>query len=130
MNEVEFERVATSFATFHQESAPLFGCTKARSRSEQYLRGLLVRQSDRRNVENLAEVIAGATTCTLLRLLTEAPWVPEPVIDRLQRYVRPRLRPRDGVWVLDETGFPKRGKKSVAVAQQYCGTLGKIANCQ
>lgn len=130
MNEVEFAQVARSFATFHQEFAPLFGRTEARSRSEQYLRGLLVQQTDRRNAENLAEVIADATPRTLQRFLTEAPWAPEPVIDRLQRYVGPRLRQRDGVWVLDETGFPKQGKKSVGVARQYCGTLGKIANCQ
>ena len=130
MNEVEFARVATSFATFHQEFAPLFGRTEARVRSEQYLAGLLVQQTDRRNAENLAEVIAGATPRTLQRFLTEAPWETEPVIDRLQRYVGPRLRQRDGVWVLDETGFPKQGKKSVGVARQYCGTLGKIANCQ
>ena len=51
----------TSFAAFHQEFAPLFGRTEARERSEQYLRGLLVQQTDRRNAENLAEVIAGAT---------------------------------------------------------------------
>lgn len=75
-------------------------------------------------------MIAGATPRTLQRFLTEAPWAPEPVIDRLQRYVGPRLGHRDGVWVLDETGFPKQGKKSVGVARQYCGTLGKIANCQ
>jgi SRSO17 transposase len=130
VNEVEFERVATSFATFHQEFAALFGRTEARSRSEQYLRGLLIQQTDRRNVENLAEVIAGATPRTLQRFLTEAPWETEVVIDRLQRYVGPRLCHRDGVWVLDETGFPKQGKKSVGVARQYCGTLGKIANCQ
>jgi SRSO17 transposase len=54
----------------------------------------------------------------------------ERVIDRLQAYVGQRLSTLDGVFVVDETGFAKQGKKSVGVARQYSGTLGKVANCQ
>ena len=130
MDLVKFEQVAASFATFHQEFAPLFGRTEARERSEQYLRGLLVQQTDRRNAENLAESIDGATPRSLQRFLTESPWADEPVIDGLQRYVGRRLNRPDGVLVLDDTGFGKQGKKSVGVARQYSGTLGKVGNCQ
>jgi SRSO17 transposase len=130
VNQGEFDQVATSFAAFHREFAPLFGRKEARERSEQYLRGLLVQQTDRRNAENIAETIDGATPRTLQRLLTEAPWPTEPVIDRLQGYLGARLSTPEGVFVIDETGFPKKGKKSVGVGPQYCGVLGKIANCQ
>ena len=130
MNEIEFERVAMAFATFHQEFAPLFGRTEARERSEQYLRGLLVQQTDRRNAENLAETIEGATPRSLQRFLTESPWDDEAVIERLQRYVGQRLNHGEAAWVLDDTGFAKQGKKSVGVARQYSGTLGKVGNCQ
>jgi SRSO17 transposase len=130
MNLAEFERVAASFATFHQEFAPLFGRTEARARSEQYLRGLLVQQTDRRNAENLAEVIAGATPRTLQRFLTEAPWDDQPVVARLQGYVGRRLAGELNVFVVDDTGFAKQGIKSVGVARQYSGTLGKVGNCQ
>jgi SRSO17 transposase len=130
MDQVEFERVAGSFATFHQGFAPLFGRLEARQRSEQYLRGLLVQQTDRRNAENLAEIIAGATPRSLQRFLTESSWDDEAVIDQLQRYVGQRLLQAEGVWVLDDTGFAKQGKKSVGVARQYSGTLGKVGNCQ
>ncbi len=68
---------AGSFAAFHQEFAPLFGRTEAQRRSEQDVRGLLVQQTDRRNAENVAEMIEGATPRTLQRLLTEAPWATE-----------------------------------------------------
>jgi SRSO17 transposase len=81
---------------------------------------LLVQQTDRRNAENVAEVIAGATPRTLQRLLTEAPWPTEPVIERLQAYVGARLNTPEGVFVIDESGFPKQGRKSVGVARQYC----------
>lgn len=130
MNLAEFDRVAATFTAFHQEFAPLFGRREVRQRSEQYLRGLLVQQTDRRNAENVAEAIEGATPRALQRLLTEAPWKTEPVIDRLQQYLGRRLSTAEGVFVLDETGFPKKGTKSVGVARQYCGTLGKVGNCQ
>jgi len=130
MDQDAFDRVAASFTTFHQHFAPLFGRPEAQRRSEQYLRGLLVQQTDRRNAENVAEAVAGATPRALQRLLTDAPWRTAPLIERLQAYLAPRLNAPDGIWVLDETGFPKQGRKSVGVARQYCGTLGKVANCQ
>lgn len=130
MNPTEFAQVATAFAAFHQFFAPLFGRKEAQQRSEQYLRGLLVQQTDRRNAENVAEAITGATPRALQRLLSESPWETEPVIAALQAYLAPRLSVADGVFVLDESGFPKKGTKSVGVARQYCGTLGKVGNCQ
>src|SRR2546423_2404566 len=130
MDQAEFDRVAASFAAFHAEVAPLFGRKEAQRRSEQYVRGLLVQQTDRRNAENVAEMIVGATPRTLQRLLTEAPWPTEPVIDRLQAYLGARLNTPEGIFVLDESGFPKQGRKSVGVVRQYCGTLGKVGNCQ
>ena len=130
MDQEEFDRVAASLAAFHAHFAPLFGRKEAQRRSEQYLRGLLVQQTDRRNAENVAELIAGATPRALQRLLTEAPWPTEPVIERLQAYVAARLNTPEGIFILDESGFPKQGTKSVGVARQYCGTLGKVGNCQ
>jgi SRSO17 transposase len=130
MDQAEFDQAAAAFAAFHQYFAPLFGRKEARQRSEQYVRGLLVQQTDRRNAENIAEAVDGATPRTLQRLLTEAPWETAPVIDALHAYLAPRLSTPDGVFVLDESGFPKKGTKSVGVARQYCGALGKVGNCQ
>ena len=130
MDTATFDRVAEHFAAFHQHFAPYFGRPEAQRRSEQYLRGLLVQQADRRNAENLAEAVPGATPRALQRFLTEAPWSTAPVINALQQYLAPRLSAPDGVFVIDESGFPKQGKHSVGVAPQYCGALGKVANCQ
>src|SRR5437588_9877374 len=130
MDQAEFDRVAASFAAFHEEFAPLFGRKEARQRSDHYVRGWLVQQTDRRIAGNVAAMIAGATPRALQRLLTEAPWPTEPVIERLQAYLGARLTTPEGVFVIDESGFPKQGRKSVGVARQYCGTLGKVGNCQ
>jgi SRSO17 transposase len=130
MDATGFADVAMSFAAFHQQFAPLFGRREARQRSEQYLRGLLVQQTDRRNVENVAEAVAGATPRTLQRLLTEAPWDHDAVLMALQAYLAPRLNAPGGVFILAESAFPKQGSRSAGVARQWCGTLGKTANCQ
>jgi SRSO17 transposase len=130
MDVTELDRVDASFLRFHERFAPLFGRREARARSEQYLRGLLVQRSERRSAENLAEAIPGATPRTLQLFLSESPWSERAVMDALQAYVGERLGTADGAFLLDETGFPKQGKKSVGVARQYSGTLGKVGNCQ
>jgi SRSO17 transposase len=105
------------------------GRTEARERSEQYLRGLLVQQTDRCNAENLAEVIAGATPRALQRFPTEATWSDQAVTSHLQAYVGRRLGGALKVYIVDDTSFVKQGRKSVGVVRQYSGRLGKVANC-
>ena len=64
------------------------------------------------------------------RFLTEARWSGDTVIGRLQEYLAPRLGHPEAVLVFDGSDFPKQGRKSAGVARQYCGRLGKAANCQ
>ena len=130
MDGTELDRVNGLFLRFHARFAPLFGRREARARSEQYLRGLLVQRSERRSAENLAEAIEGATPRTLQMFLSDAPWSARAVVEELQRYVGERLGTAEGAFLIDETGFAKQGKKSVGVARQYSGTLGKVGNCQ
>jgi SRSO17 transposase len=94
------------------------------------VRGLLVGADDRRNAENLAEHVDGATARGLQRFLSEAAWSADRVIGYIQGDVAPLLEEPDAVFVVDETGFAKQGMKSVGVARQYSGTLGKVGNCQ
>jgi SRSO17 transposase len=130
MDVAAFDRVATTFAAFHAQFAPLFGRDEAQVHSEQYLRGLFVQHADRRNAENLAEAIAGASPRALQRFVTDSPWDDARVLTRLQRLVGAHLSAPDGVWVLDDSGFPKQGTHSVGVGPQYCGQVGKVTNCQ
>jgi SRSO17 transposase len=126
----DFERIEESFRQFHAALAPAFGRKQWRERSRDYLRGLLAQAQERGNAENLAEAVEGASPRVLQRFLTEAPWDAPAVLAALQQYLGPRLNHPEAVWAVDDSGFPKQGKKSVGVAHQYCGPLGKVAGCQ
>jgi SRSO17 transposase len=129
MELAEFERVYDTFCAFHAEFAPDFGRKQWRENSDDYLQGLLVQTEERRNAENMAEVLP-ISARALQRFLTDARWEDTAVTAHLQEYLGPRLTHPRAVWALDSSGFPKQGTKSVGVARQYCGALGKIANCQ
>jgi SRSO17 transposase len=129
MDRAALDRVSASFAEFHAYFAPLFGRKETRQRGEQYMRGLLTQAQERRNAENLAEIV-DVQPRVLQRFLSEAPWKHTPVISRLQAYLGPALSHAEAVLAVDESGFPKQGTKSVGVSPQYCGALGKVANCQ
>ena len=129
MDAAALARVYEVSQDFHAYFGSVFGRKQWRERSEEYLQALLVQSQERRNAENLSEAVA-ASPRVLRRFLTEALWDDDAVIGRLQEYLGPRLADPLGVWVLDGSDFPKQGVKSVGVARQYCGTLGKIANCQ
>jgi SRSO17 transposase len=127
---VELERLGDRFAELTRRYGPLFGSWSGWERGERYLRGLLVGRDERRNAENLAEHVDGATPRTLQRFLSEAPWSAERVIEQIQEDLAPLVEEPDAVFVVDETGFVKQGTKSVGVARQYSGTTGKVGNCQ
>ncbi len=124
-----FERVYGAFQNFHAYFAPRFGLREARDDSRHYLQALLVQSGERRNAENLSETVP-ASARAMQRFLAESPWDDDVVIGRLQEYLGPRLGHPEAVWVLDGSDFPKQGRKLVGVARQYCGSLGKVANCQ
>jgi SRSO17 transposase len=129
MDPEQFERVQEAFLAFHVEFAPHLGRKQWRERSRDYLRGLLVQGEERRNAENVSEAV-GVSARSLQRVLTEARWDDAAVTAHLQAYLASRLNHPDAIWVVDESGFPKQGKKSAGVSRQHCGALGKVANCQ
>ena len=129
MDAAAFEQVYGAFGDFHAYFASLFGRRETREHSGHYLQALLVQSGERRNAENLSETVPGSAR-GMQRFLTDSPWDDEAIIGRLQEYLGTRLEHPEGVWVLDGSDFPKQGRKSAGVARQYCGRLGKVANCQ
>src|ERR687896_1320803 len=113
---------------FFDPSAPLFRRPKSRHSLERYITGLLT-DLDRKNCDTIAAALAGTSTERLQHLLTDADW-DSLKLDEVRVRSLSAKSPNGGILVLDDTSFPKQGKASVGVARQYCGALGKRANCQ
>ena len=109
--------------------APRFGRAEPRRRARAYLRGLLA-PVERKNGWQLAEAVSDATPDGVQDFLSRVQWDADAVRDDLQAYVVEHLGDADGVAVLDETGFLKKGTKSAGVQRPYSGTAGRIENCQ
>lgn len=106
-----------------------FTRSEPRRRAAGYVRGLLS-GTERKNGWQLAEYLGDPTPDGVQHLLARADWDADAVRDDLIGYVAGHLGHPDGVLVVDETGFLKKGTKSVGVARQYSGTAGRIENCR
>ncbi|GGT86914.1 IS701 family transposase [Streptomyces lateritius] len=106
-----------------------FGRADLRRRMRDYVRALLG-PVGRKNGWQLAEHAGHRTPDGLQRLLNGATWNADDVRDDLQIYVADKLGQADGVLILDDTGFVKKGTTSAGVQRQYSGTAGRTENCQ
>jgi SRSO17 transposase len=106
-----------------------FGRRDLRVHAGRYLRGLISRVQ-RKNGWQLAEELGDSTPVNLQHFIARAEWSADSVRDDLQNYVAENLGQPDGVLIIDETGFLKKGIKSAGVKRQDSGTAGRIENCQ
>ena len=125
----EVARWASGIEGVHGCIASRFHRWEPRRRALDYLKGLLS-PVERKNGWQLAEQAGDATPDGVQRLLSTYVWDADLVRDDLRNYVVEHLGDADGVLVVDETGFLKKGTKSVGVQRQYSGTAGRIENCQ
>ena len=124
----EIEEMVDELATYHERFATGFGRVEQMRQSRTYLQGLL---SDlpRKTTEGMA-LEQGVNVRTLQHFIGQSPWTTAPVLALHQEQVGEALGETDGVMLIDESGVVKQGEHSVGVAAQYCGAVGKVANCQ
>lgn len=120
-------KIRQQLQSFVEEFAEDLGRSERRHWCGKYLEGLL-REGERKSIEPLAARVEGDDQA-LQQFVNQSPWDHRAVLHRLRRQMHPAAR-AGGVLVLDDTSLPKQGRHSVGVARQYCGALGKIANCQ
>jgi SRSO17 transposase len=113
----------------HARIAPRFARPEPRRRALAFLHGILSHTS-RKNGWQLAEHAREARPDGMQRLLASAVWDTDGVGDDLRTYTLEHLGNQSAIVVIDETSFPKQGKKSAGVGVQYCGTSGQVENCQ
>ena len=123
------------FAAYVEALAEVIGHADRMEPLRDYCRGLLL-PGERKSVEPIAAVTAPARVSakhqSLLHVVANAPWSNERVLGRIQALTLPIIEGSGAIeaWIIDDTGFPKKGRHSVGVARQYCGQLGKQDNCQ
>ena len=125
----DVRRWAAGLEEISARLSPHFARRDAHQRAMQYLRAL-VSPVERKNGWQLAEIAGERTPYGMQHLLGRAVWDVDLVRDALQAYVVAHLGDGEGMLILDETSFPKKGTKSAGVSRQYCGSLGKRENCQ
>jgi SRSO17 transposase len=126
---------AGRFTAFLGDLASVLGDARRCAAMFSYCTGLLL-PSERKSVEPIAALTAPRRTAaqhqSLLHFVGQGDWSDDAVMERIRAYTIPRIEAHGAIsaWIIDDTGFPKKGKHSVGVARQYCGQLGKQDNCQ
>src|SRR5262245_36769423 len=116
--------------------APDFPQSKPARGAGVYLHGLLT-DGERKSIEPLSRRVtlpSGLRSTdpeqALQQFVNQSPWDEQAVLSRYRALMAEHFGSPEGVFIFDDTSFPKRGRHSVGVSHQYCGALGKRANCQ
>jgi SRSO17 transposase len=122
--------LADELVAYHARFAPLFPRPEQRHGALRYLQGQML-DLERKAIEPLAHAVEGGNVQALQQFISQSPWDADAVLVAHQACVGETLGdPESGVLILDGCDFPKQGTESVGVARQWCGALGKRANCQ
>src|SRR5476651_1116943 len=135
MNQGSGRNIETRFAAYVERLSSVLGHADRVGPLRDYCTGLIL-PGERKSVEPMAAKTAPERTAaqhqSLLHFVGIASWSDQNVLAKVREMVLPSMERHEPIkaWIIDDTGFPKQGKHSVGVQHQYCGQLGKEANCQ
>jgi SRSO17 transposase len=128
----DIEHLVEELCTYHTIYSPLFQRREQREAAHTYLQGLLA-TLPRKSIEPMVLAVDGVAPKAVRAMqsfISEGPWNDERLLHQHWKEVETDLGADDGVLMVDGSDFPKQGGHSVGVKRQYCGELGKRANCQ
>jgi SRSO17 transposase len=125
----EVEGFLDELRQFHTRFRDCFRRSEPREHFFRYMVGQFS-TLERKSVEPIAVQTEATSIRAMQRTLSEVPWNDARMRHTYHQLVADDMGEPDGIIIVDESGFPKKGKASVGVARQYCGTLGKVDNCQ
>ena len=121
--------IAQELKGFHENFADCFYRSESRNNFYRYMAGQFS-PIERKSIEPIAFAIEGAKVRAMQRFVSDAPWKDERIMYKYRSFVNEDIGHPDGAIIFDETGFVKKGDDSIGVGRQYCGTIGKVDNCQ
>jgi len=126
----DVEALGEELLAYHQVFSPLFLREEQRHWALRYLQGQVL-ELERKAIAPLAQALEGGNVQAMQQFISAGAWDDAVILQRHQELVAQTLGDdATGVLILDGCDFPKQGKESVGVAPQWCGALGKVANCQ
>lgn len=114
---------------FHEQFADCFQRSESRDHFFNYMVGQFS-DLERKSIEPIALAVKDGNVRALQRFVSDAFWDDDKIRFKYRSCVNDDLSSPDGALIFDETGFVKKGQDSIGVARQYCGTIGKVDNCQ
>src|SRR6516225_821555 len=132
---MDLDQSEARFASYVAGLGSVIGHAERTRPLRDYCTGLML-PGERKSVEPMAALTAPARTAaqhqSLLHFVAQAPWSDQAVLSKVRQIALPAIEAHGPIesWIIDDTGFPKKGRHSVGVARQYCGQLGKQDNCQ
>jgi SRSO17 transposase len=125
----EIESLADELVDYQAEFADLYYRTEQAHWAYKYLQGLML-PIERKAIQPMAMTLEGGNIQAMQQFIGQGRWQDEKLLQKHWQLVDETLGEDDAVYIVDESGFPKKGEHSVGVARQWCGVLGKVENCQ
>ena len=125
----EVEELADELIAYHAEFAELYYRVEQAHWGYMYLQGLMA-PIETKSIQPMAMALEGGNIQAMQQFIGQGQWQDEKLLKKHWQLVNETLGEADGVWIVDGSGFPKKGKHSAGVVRQWCGQLGKVENCQ
>lgn len=125
----DVENFMNEFEGFHDIFHDCFHRSESRGHFQQYMAGQFM-TLERKSIEPIALNVKGGNVRAMQRFVSDAKWDDDKILFKYRNEVNNDMGDPNGVLIFDETGFLKKGADSVGVARQYCGSVGKVDNCQ
>jgi len=125
----EIEALAGELVDYHAEFADLYYRSEQAHWGYRYLQGLML-PIEQKTIQPMAMALEGGNIQAMQQFIGQGQWQDQKLLEKHWQLVDETLGEDDAVYVVDESGFPKKGEHSVGVARQWCGVLGKVENCQ
>jgi len=125
----EIEALVDELIDYHAEFTDLYYRTEQAHWGYKYLQGLML-PIERKAIQPMAMALEGGDIQAMQQFIGQGRWQDSKMLKKHRQLVDKTLGEDDGVYIVDGSGFPKKGEHSVGVGRQWCGVLGKVENCQ